>query len=111
LVKPSPIKVKTFIKELIINIKKHKNWSAYDLVLKLNQKLRGWAEHYKKVSSKKVFGTIQYHVWKTIWTMIRKRHIRHSTTWLNQTYFEKVGANNSIFVGKNKEEKLTLFLI
>jgi RNA-directed DNA polymerase len=40
LVKPSPIKVKTFIRELIIIIKKYKNLSAYDLVLKLNQKLR-----------------------------------------------------------------------
>jgi RNA-directed DNA polymerase len=40
LVKPSPIKVKTFIRELIIVIKKHKKLSAYDLVLKLNQKLK-----------------------------------------------------------------------
>jgi RNA-directed DNA polymerase len=46
--------------------------------------------------------------------MIRKKHIRRSTTWFYQTYFEKVGENNWIFVGKkgkNKEEKLTLFQI
>jgi RNA-directed DNA polymerase len=114
LVKPSPINVKTFIRKLIIIIKKYKSWSVYDLVLKLNQKLRGWAKHYKKVSSKKIFGTIHYHVWRALWTMIRKKHRRRSTTWLYRTYFEKVGENNSIFVGKkgkNKEKKLTLFQI
>lgn len=41
LVKPSSIKVKTFIRELIVIIKEHKNRSSYDLVSKLNQKLRG----------------------------------------------------------------------
>lgn len=66
LVKPSAIKVKTFIKELIIIIKKHKNKSIYHLVLKLNQKLRGWAEHYRKVTSQKTFSTIHAHVWKAI---------------------------------------------
>lgn len=41
LVKPSPTKVKTFIRELIVSIKEYKNRSSYDLVSKLNQKLRG----------------------------------------------------------------------
>jgi hypothetical protein len=40
LTKPFPTKVKTFIRELIIITKKYKNLFAYDLVLKLNQKLR-----------------------------------------------------------------------
>jgi RNA-directed DNA polymerase len=42
--------------------------------------------------------------------MICKKHIRCSIAWLSQTYFEKVGKNNWIFVGK-KEKKLTLFQI
>jgi hypothetical protein len=74
--------MKTFIRELIIIIKKYKSLSVYDLVLKLNQKLRGWAEHYKIVSVKKIFGTIHYHVWRVLWTMIRKKHICCLTTWL-----------------------------
>ena len=41
LVKLSPTKVKTFIRKLIVIIKKHKNRSSYDLVSKLNQRLRG----------------------------------------------------------------------
>lgn len=104
LVKPSPTKVKTFIRELVVIIKEHKNRSSYDLVSKLNQKLRGWAEHYKKVTSQKAFSTIHYHVWKALWSMIRKKHRRRSKTWLYKTYFEKVGENKD-------EKKLTLFQI
>ena len=115
LVKPSPIKVKTFVRELVVIIKEYKNRSSYDLVSKLNQKLRGWAEHYRKVTSQKAFSTIHYHVWKALWSMIRKKHRRRSKTWLYKTYFKKVGENKWIFVGKKKkskeEEKLTLFQI
>jgi RNA-directed DNA polymerase len=58
LIKPSPTKMKTFIRELNIITKKYKNRFAYNIVLKLNQKLSGWAEHYKKVILKKTFITI-----------------------------------------------------
>lgn len=115
MVKPSPTKVKTFIRELIVLIKEYKNRSSYDLVSKLNQKLRGWAEHYKKVTSQKAFSIIHHHVWKTLWSMIRKKHRRRSKSWLYKEYFGKVGENKWIFVGKKrknqKEEKLILFQI
>jgi RNA-directed DNA polymerase len=115
LVKPSSTKVKIFNRELFIIIKKYKNRSVYDLVLKLNQKLRGWAESYKKVTSQKTFSIIQHHVWRALWVMICKKHRCRSKARLYKTYFEKVGKNKRIFVekkGKNMEEKkLTLFQI
>jgi len=112
LIKPSSIKIKTFVKELIATIKKHKNRSSYTLVSKLNQKLRGWAEHYRKVSSQKVFNTINYHIWKALWFMLKKKHRCRSKSWLYKKYFEKVKENRWVFVGKrNKDEKLLLFQI
>lgn len=54
LVKPSRIKMQTFVRELITVVKMNKNKSVYQLVLKLNQKLRRWVEHYLKVTSQKV---------------------------------------------------------
>lgn len=41
LIKPSSTKVKTFVRDLVTIIKEYKNRSSYDLVMKLNQKLRG----------------------------------------------------------------------
>lgn len=87
LIKPSSTKVKTFVKE-------HKNSkSSYNLVLKFNQKLREWAEHYRKATSKKTFSTIHYHLWKALWSMVRKKHRRRSKSWLYKKYFEKVEQN------------------
>lgn len=111
LVKPSAAKVKAFIKDLIVLIKKHKNRSSYDLVMKLNQKLRGWAEHYSKVTSQKIFNTMNAHVWKAIWSMLVKKHRRRSKSWLYKKYFTKVKENKWIFVGKKGEEELLLFQI
>jgi len=111
LVKPSSTKVKTFVRELVVIIKKYKNRSAYDLVLKLNQKLRGEAEHYKKVTSQKAFSTIHFHVWRALWTIIRKKHRRRSKAWLYKTYFEKVGENKWIFVGKKRSSHYSKFLM
>lgn len=41
LIKPSSTKLKSFVRELITIIKEYKNRTSYDLVVKLNQKLRG----------------------------------------------------------------------
>ena len=111
LIKPSPIKVKTFVRELKAIVKKYKNRPFYDLVAKLNQKLRGWAEHYKKVSSQQTFSTINFHVWTALWFMIKKKHRRRSKTWLYKTYFVKVKENKWVFVGKKGTNSLTLFQI
>lgn len=112
LIKPSSTKIKTFIRELIAIVKKHKNSkSFYNLVLKLNQKLRGWAEHYCKVTSQKAFSAINYHLWKALWSMIRKKHKSRSKSWLYNKYFEKVKQNKWIFVGRKGKEKLHLFQI
>lgn len=111
LVKPSSTKVKAFVRELIVIIKKHKNRSSYDLVLKLNQKLRGWAEHYRKVTSQRAFNTIHYQVWKALWSMVRKKHRRRLKSWLYKKYFEKIKENRWIFVGRKGEQKLLLFQI
>jgi len=112
LIKPCSIKIKIFVRELIAIIKKHKNSrSSYNLVSKLNQNLRGWAEHYCKVTSQKAFSTIHYHVWKALWSMIGKKHKGHSKSWLYKKYFEKVGQNKWIFVGRKGKESLHLFQI
>lgn len=111
LVKPSSDKVKAFIKELFLVVKKHKNRSSYKLVLKLNQKLRGWAEHYRKYTSQKTFSSIHFHLWKALWTMLRKKHRRRNKAWLREKYFVKDKGNNWVFVGKEGEKELKLFQI
>jgi len=37
---------------------------------------------------------------------LRKKHGRRSKSWLYKKYFEKVGGNKRIFVGRKGEQKL-----
>lgn len=67
LVTPSSEKVKAFCKELKTLIKNYNEKSLYELTRKLNMKLRGWAEHYRTVTSQKAFSTVSYHVWNALW--------------------------------------------
>lgn len=50
----------------------------------------------------RAFSTINFHLWKALWSMVRKKHRGRSKFWLYKNYFEKVGQNKWIFVEKKK---------
>ena len=112
IVTPSPEKVKAFCKELRSLIKNYEEKSLYELTRKLNRKLRGWAEHYRTVTSQKAFNTVNYHVWNALWRKLVRRHRRRSKDWLYKKYFKRKKGNKWIFVaGKGSERELALFQI
>lgn len=112
IVTPSPGKVTAFCKELRTLIKNYKQKSLYELTRKLNMKLRGWAEHYRTVTSQKAFNTVNYHVWKALWRKLVRRHRRRSKSWLYKKYFTRKKGNKWIFIaGKGSEKELVLFQI
>lgn len=55
LVKPSLTNIKRVKMKIRTTVKESKSVPNYVMVTKLNSILRGWAEHYKTVTSKKVF--------------------------------------------------------
>lgn len=113
LITPSKSKIINFKKELTSTVHKLKKRPTYELILKVNQKLRGWAEHYRKVTSQKVFDKISFHVWNITYTMLRKKHKKRNATWIFNKYYRKVEGNKWILIGmKNKDqESLKLFQI
>lgn len=113
LVTPSKSKIINFKKELSLIVKKLKKRFLYELILKVNQKLRGWAEDYRKVTSQIFFDKISFHVWNITYTMLRKKHKNRNATWIFNKYFSKVENNKWILTGmKNKnQESLKLFQI
>ena len=113
LVKPSHKKVKDFKRDLSLTVRKYRKASMYLLIQTLNQKLRGWSEHYRTVTSQKMFSSISYHLWQICWKMLRKRHRRRPAKYLIKKYFTKVDGNKWIFrcEHSNKKDELTLFQI
>ena len=112
LIKPDPLKVKTFKKKLSIMVKNNLNKPMYYTLTKLNQILRGWAEHYSVVTSKKVFTNIGRHLWIILWKALKKKHPTIARRQLANKYFKKVGDNNWVFTCvQSKVGTMTLYQI
>jgi len=112
LIKPSHEEIQNFRKNLKTRVKEHSQKPTYLLVNQLNQKLRRWAEHYRSVTSKKVFSSIGRYVWILLWNMITKKHKGQPLRQLKHEYFIKRGGNNWVFFCKDSRgEQMTLFQI
>jgi RNA-directed DNA polymerase len=94
LIKPQRSKVLLFIKDCTNLIKLHKNSKTVLLLInKLNQKLRGFAEHYRRYVSKQTFTYINYRLFKAIYAMLSKKHKGVSKKWINAKYFCRLIVN------------------
>ena len=87
LIKPQKEKVLEFCKELGKTIKSCKTWTQENLITKLNPILRGFAEYYSGVVSKRVFSYVQMRVWKYLWKWAKRRHPSKSIRWIKKKYF------------------------
>jgi RNA-directed DNA polymerase len=113
LIKPKKSKVNEFIKGLTALVKSYKTSNNYQsLIVKLNQKLRGFANHYRKYISKTIFSTINFRLSNTIYRMIKNKHRGRNATWLHNRFFCRVNKNNWNFCYKrNDKVVITLFNI
>jgi RNA-directed DNA polymerase len=110
LVKPAVKKIAALKEKIKAIIKNHRSLPMYVLVSKLNMLLRGWATHYRAVTSKKVFSAIGQYVFKCIWTMLCKKHPNMPKRILKQKYFTTRGGNNWVLFGLDpKGQTITLF--
>lgn len=110
LIKPAADRIKGLRKKIKDLVKKHRNLPTHVLITKLNQVLRGWAEHYRAVTSKKVFSAIGQYVFKCIWNMLCKKHPNMPRRMLKHKYFMSREGNNWVFFGKDQNNRIiTLF--
>ena len=70
IIKPTKEKINSFIRSLRRIVKFHKNAKTNkQLVIKLNQKLRGFAEHYNRYVVQRVFNFISFKLFRIIYSM------------------------------------------
>jgi RNA-directed DNA polymerase len=113
LVKPAKENMVRFRRDLSKLIREHRKAPMFTLVKKLNEKQRGWSEYYRTVTAQKSFSSISYHLWQSLWRLIRKRHRRRPARYLYQKYFTKREGNKWIFRCTDSRGKgeFTLFQI
>jgi RNA-directed DNA polymerase len=68
-----------------------------NLIRQLNRKLRGWANYYRHVVSKKIFAYVDHQVFQALLTWINRRHPNKSARWKQKRYFRRQGLRQWVF--------------
>lgn len=110
LIKPKKASILALRRKLRKIINDHKQKPVHMLIVKLNQVLRGWAEHYRTVSSKRIFAEIGRDLWGLLWKMLRNRYRGIPLRVLRDKFFKTVGGNNWVFFSKDPSTNVTVTL-
>ncbi|KAE8754893.1 hypothetical protein FSO04_37350 [Paraburkholderia madseniana] len=116
LIKPARANVQRFLRKLREIVKGNATTRHGQLIRKVNPLLRGWANYYRHVVAKQIFGKISSAIWQCLWCWARRRHPNKGRRWVHRKYFCTVGARHWVFgteTGKTlstgKPELLTLY--
>ena len=90
LIKPQKEKVLNFCKRVGEIIKSMYAVKQEILIKRLNPILRGFANYYHKVVSKRVFSYVKTRIWKYLWYWCRRRHHQRRYKWVMDKYFKRI---------------------
>ena len=105
LIKPQKEKVLAFCKKIGEIIRNLKGVKQEVLIQKLNPILRGFANYYQGVVSKKTFSYIGYRVWKYLWNWCKRRHQKRRLKWVKKKYFKVIRGVDWTFCCKTKDRR------
>lgn len=105
LIKPSKENIKGFLSRIRKLIKSQATIKTENLLYQLNPKLRGWANYYRHVCSKKSFVYVDTFVFKTLMQWAKRRHPKKGTKWICDKYFRSQGLRNWIFSTRIKDKE------
>ena len=87
LIKPATSSIAA-VKDKVRQILKTGTSQSQGLVIqRLNPVIRGWANYYRHVVSKKVFDDIDSAIWRQTWNWATRRHPRKSRAWVKDRYY------------------------
>ncbi len=102
--KPSKEKIKAHVEKLGKVIDKHKASSQIALIRELNPIIRGWANYYRTVCSKKVFSYCDHILYQQLKRWAERRHTKKGRKWVKKKYWHSRDKRNWIFGVKEKGE-------
>lgn len=89
LIKPSTAAVRRFRERLTTEVRSLRGSNASMVIIRLNPIIRGWAAYYRSVVSKKVFTTVDDHLWQLTYRWALRSHPNKSKHWVIARYFGK----------------------
>jgi len=99
LTKPSKRSVKTFLAKIQETIDNSGSMTAGDLILRLNQQIKGWTMYHRYVTSKRTFAAADDRIFWKLKRWCHRRHPQKSWKWIKKKYFQQVGHRNWVFTG------------
>jgi len=102
LIKPSRKSVKIFLAGIRTLIKSHPTIKTESLIRLLNPKLRGWANYYRHVVSKRIFCWVDTAIFQAIYRWTRRRHPNKGAGWIFEKYFKHPAPKNWWFHAKTR---------
>jgi RNA-directed DNA polymerase len=99
LIKPAKKSIHRFLNGIREIIRTHKQAPAGRLIAMLNPKIRGWANFYRHVVSKKVFAYVDCQIFHALWRWALRRHPNKSRHWIKDKYFQTRELRNWVFSG------------
>ena len=75
--------------------------TQHDLINWLNPLIRGWANYYRHVVSKRTFSTLDHVLWKALWRWAVRRHPNKGRRWVAKRYFQTFGSRSWVFAGQH----------
>jgi len=106
LIKPAISSITRFKNGVRELIKMNKTITTDELIRKLNPVLRGWANYYRHVVSKKIFCSLDHEIWKTIWQWAKRRHPNKALGWIKSKYFQCKESRSWVFCEKGSKISL-----
>ena len=110
LITPSKQKQKVHYEQIASIIEAHKAAPQAALINRLNPIIRGWANYYATVVSKRIFSDIHNLMYQKLNSWAKRRHPQKSWGWVSKRYWHSIGSNNWVFATK-KEELTSLRLL
>jgi hypothetical protein len=104
LTKPSKSGVKRFLDDIRELIKKNCAATTKGSIHQLNNKLRGWANYYRHVVSKRTFAYVDHQIFLALIAWINRRHPNKSAQWKRQRYFRREGLRQWVFFAAIRDE-------
>ena len=105
LIKPQKEKVLKFCKELGRTISKCASWTQQNLISKLKPILRGFANYYRGVVSKKTFSYINHRVTMYLYRWAKRRHPKKGKKWVKNRYFHRIEENEWTFACQGTDSR------
>jgi RNA-directed DNA polymerase len=103
LITPDKSSVKSVLDKVRGIIKSNLAAKTENLIRQLNLVIRGWANYFRHVVSKKIFSYVDHQLFHMLMRWIDRRHPEKNNHWKHRRYFTKLGLSlwNFFAVGKD----------